>query len=609
MWKVIGDRLSGIRLRLLFLYVGILFAILISVYIGTVYGSYHNYLEEEGQKIQYTVESVLDRLDHDIEQMDYILLDAISDESLISALKELRSEKNMTEKRKYELTNIVSDCIVTESSIRTLHRLSVFTSDSFFVTTNVDKKAYPAKMSENIWWLSKARMKKGEKVLLGPGADPWGRQRAQVITLARLVRDPGKEIGFIEAQLDFEKVREICSVAESFRITVLDENGQIFYTNSGADGTGNQDAMVLDQEERNGIWENPATGKQELVRTAVSSETGLKCLVFQENSFWDSSLGIVWNTGVFAVMSVALLSIILAAVFIHRILKPLLELKQVLERTDLDTLQENGNISISGSKIKEINSLISSFGRMNVRLTDSIRRERSAYQAQMNARFDVLQTQINPHFMHNMLNVIVNMTYEGELQEIPEICNRLSENIRYSTSTREQTVTLQEELGFIENYLILMKKRFEYKLEYELRLGNLEASQILLPKLSLIPFVENAVYHPYYESQSEIIRLIIETGGDSREWYLVIRDNGNGFSEEEIRSLREKMEAYLGQLKNSPSFPGLEIGGMGVINTYARLELFSGGAIRLELRNAPDGGAVVLIKGGDGDVPDSDRRG
>ncbi|WP_172683642.1 MULTISPECIES: sensor histidine kinase [Hungatella] len=516
-------------------------------------------------------------------------------------MREIRKEGIGDRMQTYYRWEDIRDCITTQSSTRMLFRLNVITESGFFTSSNVDMVTNPSAKINNLEWLNQARTKKGEMLFLGPHRDPWGTEHRTVISAIRQIRNPIIELGFIEAQLEYEKVEQICKLAEPYHITIIDSGHLLFYTNRETEELQRADIEFLTDNKAMDSRINPVTGKRELTYVIESELTGLKCIVSQKISIVDMSIRSFWGIGIIGLILVVLMSAVIIYLFIKRMMKPLLELKSVLENTDLETLSKNEEYAITHSDINEINSLIRSFQRMNMRIKESLIRERNAYQMQMDARFDALQAQINPHFMHNMLNVIVNMTYENNAQEIPEVCNRLSENIRYSTSTKKQVATLREEVHFVENYLILMKRRFEDKLEYTMNVSNDFADQILVPKLALIPFVENAIYHPYYESQEGVIRLYIEIGGDIGSWYFRIQDNGNGFENGQIAALFEKMNDYLDTLGKT-NLAGLEIGGLGIVNTYARLKLFFKGKAELEMMNAETGGAVVIIRGWDSNV-------
>lgn len=602
MIRKIKERLKEIRVRLVFIYTSILTVFFVCVLIFIIIENYQQYKKEEKQSIAYIADSVNMQLDNSVNHMNFILLDTISNQDFIAVLREIRKEGIDDKMQAYYRWENIRDCIATQSSTRMLFRLNVITGNGFLTSSNVDMIANPSSKISNLEWLDQARTKKGEMLFLGPHVDPWGTEHKKVISAIRQIRNPIEELGFIEAQLEYEKIVKICEVAEPYKITMIDGSHSLFYTNRETEELQKTDIdfLLLNNEETDNRI-NPVTGKRELTYVAESELTGLKCVVSQKVSIMDMSIKSFWGIGIIGLILVVTVSAFIIYLFIRRLMKPMLELKSVLENTDLETLSKNEEYVISNSDINEINSLIRSFRRMNFRLKESLIRERNAYQMQMDARFDALQAQINPHFMHNMLNVIVNMTYENNAEEIPEVCNRLSENIRYSTSTKEQVATLQEEAHFVENYLILMKRRFEDKLEYSICISNDFVDQIQLPKLTLIPFVENAVYHPYYESREGIIRLYIEIGGDGDSWYFRVQDNGNGFENGQITALYEKMRDYLDKIRKT-NLVGLEIGGLGIINTYARLKLFFKGDAEIEMMNAETGGAIVIIKGWNSNV-------
>lgn len=601
MIRKIKERLKEIRVRLVFVYISILTAFFVCVLIFIIVENYQQYKKEEKQSMEYIARSVNMQLDNSVNHMNFILLDTISNQDFIAVLREIRKEGIGDRMQTYYRWEDIRDCITTQSSTRMLFRLNVITESGFFTSSNVDMVTNPSAKINNLEWLNQARTKKGEMLFLGPHRDPWGTEHRTVISAIRQIRNPIIELGFIEAQLEYEKVEQICKLAEPYHITIIDSGHLLFYTNRETEELQRADIEFLTDNKAMDSRINPVTGKRELTYVIESELTGLKCIVSQKISIVDMSIRSFWGIGIIGLILVVLMSAVIIYLFIKRMMKPLLELKSVLENTDLETLSKNEEYAITHSDINEINSLIRSFQRMNMRIKESLVRERNAYQMQMDARFDALQAQINPHFMHNMLNVIVNMTYENNAQEIPEVCNRLSENIRYSTSTKKQVATLREEVHFVENYLILMKRRFEDKLEYTMNVSNDFADQILVPKLALIPFVENAIYHPYYESQEGVIRLYIEIGGDIGSWYFRIQDNGNGFENGQIAALFEKMNDYLDTLGKT-NLAGLEIGGLGIVNTYARLKLFFKGKAELEMMNAETGGAVVIIRGWDSNV-------
>ena len=119
----------------------------------------------------------------------------------------------------------------------------------------------------------------------------------------------------------------------------------------------------------------------------------------------------------------------------------------------------------------EIYRLQRAFHALIERLNSSIRDEMRFRELHLEARMNALQAQINPHFIYNTLNVINSKSLEYGAFDIARLTDRFSEMLRYSTNMHEKTVTLEQELEHVANYLELMKLRYEHKLEYRIEVA------------------------------------------------------------------------------------------------------------------------------------------
>ena len=85
----------------------------------------------------------------------------------------------------------------------------------------------------------------------------------------------------------------------------------------------------------------------------------------------------------------------------------------------------------------------------------------------MKARSMALQTQINPHFYYNTLSSIIVLAENGDSETVVKMCRNLSRIMRYITNTTETTVTLKDELDYVQKYLYCMKVRYQSSLNYQ----------------------------------------------------------------------------------------------------------------------------------------------
>ena len=126
-------------------------------------------------------------------------------------------------------------------------------------------------------------------------------------------------------------------------------------------------------------------------------------------------------------------------------------------------------------------------------LNAHITNEYKAVLNQRNAEYMVLQTQVNPHFLYNILSGFVTLNRIGERDTLERLLLKLSHLFRYACKN-EDGATVAEEFTFLEEYLALQKLRFADRLQYSIAHAP-DTEDIALPRLLLQPLVENALVH------------------------------------------------------------------------------------------------------------------
>lgn len=218
------------------------------------------------------------------------------------------------------------------------------------------------------------------------------------------------------------------------------------------------------------------------------------------------------------------------------------------------------------------------------------RREVSTALADTQAEIDALQSQINPHFLYNTLDAIRGQALIDDSPVIADMTEALSILFRYSISRTGNLVTLREEFRCIEKYLMIQQFRFSGKFQY-VRDVDPNLLSCLIPRLTLQPIVENAIYHGL-ETRPEggIITLSLEQSGG----YLVIRvsDNGIGMTESQLLAINEKL-----RVSTLVSVPLSSKKGSGIAlgNVNRRIRLTFGDEYGLSVSSAPNIGTDVEI--------------
>lgn len=113
------------------------------------------------------------------------------------------------------------------------------------------------------------------------------------------------------------------------------------------------------------------------------------------------------------------------------------------------------------------------------------------------AEISSLQSQINPHFLYNTLEVIRSEAIMNSDPEAAEMAEALANYFRYNISRKQDMVTVGEELDNVANYINIQKRRFGERVSYIEKFDSdeNEIRMAVIPKLTLQPLVENAIFH------------------------------------------------------------------------------------------------------------------
>jgi two-component system sensor histidine kinase YesM len=229
---------------------------------------------------------------------------------------------------------------------------------------------------------------------------------------------------------------------------------------------------------------------------------------------------------------------------------------------------------------------------MRERLDVMVQQEMENKTMYLEERMNYLQTQINPHFMCNTLNVIGIMGSEHGAQDIQDACVQLSSLLRYSIAdSDENKTTLQEEMQNIRDYLQLMRLRYEHKLVYRVDYDE-KMQHMSMPRLVLEPFVENIFAHAY-GPQHKIVHVEVSAWQTQQRWYISIKDNGQGVEQEKLQQMRQHIRDGCRQI-----LAGKRVEkrfGIGVENTIMRLCLFYGDSFQFDLISQPGEGLQITL--------------
>lgn len=196
---------------------------------------------------------------------------------------------------------------------------------------------------------------------------------------------------------------------------------------------------------------------------------------------------------------------------------------------------------------------------------------------------EILQSQINPHFLYNTLDSVIWMIEAGRHQEAILMVTALARLFRISLSKGNHLIPLSNELEHAKNYMTIQSIRYKNKFTFQID-ADPSLNYLYTLKLIIQPLLENAIYHGLSETDEESI-ISIATYQKENELFIDVKDTGFGMTQEFAQSLLDNVTPTT-QTKGS---------GMGLKNVHQRIRLTFGEEYGLSIFSQPDKGTLVRI--------------
>lgn len=281
-----------------------------------------------------------------------------------------------------------------------------------------------------------------------------------------------------------------------------------------------------------------------------------------------SALSVVGK--VFAVEAVLFVFVLLFFLYIYRsVVKPVRRISGNMDKVqdgiyaykaESDSNDELGRLDHKYEEmITQLNVLINKDMRSALEIT--------------RARLKMLQAQINPHFLNNMLQFISTAALEQGAFDVSENLACLGRIFQYNMNIEGAQVCFEEECRHIENYLTLQAGMHENRLEYTLDVAQ-EALAVRVPKMILQPLVENSIK---YNGWEDMCRIRIAAAVADGYLKIQVMDNGPGFTDDKIRKIQADFLTY--QAKSTREH------GIGLLNVLLRLKIYTDGRFLWSIKN------------------------
>ncbi|MGN1019645.1 MAG: sensor histidine kinase [Aristaeellaceae bacterium] len=538
-------------------------------------------------------------IQQDFSMMQLTLEELTGNSTFMAALNQMIRDDSDDQKMAQAAQKVALQQLSQSPLVDAYQRVTFYTREGMYLTVPPDKditltygSAQAAETISSFPWLDAADAADSYCVL-PPHRDFLSRrQDAMVYGIVQKVFYHGKVIGYLEISKSAEQLGRIMEFVDNTNVLVqvYQESGETFYSST-------EDLYAwpanLPQHEYTRVALQDCGMEYNVYHTVM--EQGALHLVIAQNAAHDDDNNFKLRVDMFRrAMYIMIPTSVLISLVSLSLTRSTRKLTRKVRQIPIDSMVKTspGAVSaltetVTSPADRETHELEQVFNAMMLQLRERASTEMALREGALQARLSALQTQINPHFIYNTLNIISARSMESGNFDVIEICDQFAGMLRYSTDTRSQTATMAEEIGFVRSYLTLAKARYEDNLEFSIDVPD-NLGDITVPRLTLQPLVENALSHGF-DGKNVLRRLSISGHIDQGLLVLEIRDNGTGFSDDMLQSLRSRIRDIEAGTVSIEATGGH----IGLINTCLRLHYYSKGAMRMAIGN--EGGAVITL--------------
>ncbi len=545
-------------------------------------------------------ETMSNQLDVDIQSLDRIVLGMLGNRDFMDAMVQFHLQRDEDEvslaRRRYGVQTLVDKLIFSlNTPILTSPMVSVLIPDrQEFFSWSIAGLDLPTiyKALSTATWPKRVEARKGAKMLLPPRQNEWTSRSDIVFSVARaIMTTSGQPLGILEVQQSYRVMEKACEPAfASFVTVIFDADQQVVYPYLQE---GYEKGLIRDIQ-GNGEGSVSLMDEKEpfLYAAHVSEYTGWTTVILRPTGDVFHAAALSFRFVLFTMLIVLCLSLLAVFFMAKKLTAPIRKLRSTIEAVDLGNLNLSLEEPMGNDELKRLGR---SFEKLIERIDVSNRRQVEAQKAEMRAYLLSLQSQMNPHFLYNTLNTIVSAADEAGQDVIVSICTDLIQMLRYVSDYERSSATLLEEARHTEQYLSLLKRRFEDALHFTIDIQG-DAADVSVPKLILQPLVENSYRHGLSKVTQPWHIQVIVIAKTSNAFEIRVTDNGAGFSKDVLDEVMGAIEAFRESRGTAQDSERKKKPHVGLLNTFSRLYLEFGEAVSFLVERNEPGACTVVVR-------------
>lgn len=448
----------------------------------------------------------------------------------------------------------------------------VFDEDMVPVIASTKKIPEYAEITDDFsWGITRRMLENPDKVIIS--RETWDNYSRQVLTVGKAIAKDKKIVGYVTFDLDEEDLVRIISQNFSINVVITDRYSNVISTTN--------ELLInkfrkLDENFRN---------KSGFIKSIKDSHYITRTEILKGDICVYTITSIGYVASIFVIIGV-----LLVILFLMLTVTMFLSARRIADSKTkvIDEIIEaignvqNGNLDmlLNINTRDEFQIIAESYNKMLIDIKDLIEVNKEKARQSVLSEIKQLESQFNPHFLFNTLEMIKYMAKMDPVS-VNKIIVSLSALLRYSINTNISEVELGEDIEYTKNYLLILKYRFDKRFNYSIdeEEGTCEC---IVPKLIIQPIIENAVKYGFEDKRNLSVEIKASFARD--KLVIVIYNDGRGMEIEQLQEIR----SILNQSKNNSPH-------IGLYNVHRRIQLLYGEDFGIEIKSEKNSGTVVKL--------------
>lgn len=586
----------------------IISALIIAIVILISFSSYtmysRNFTRQTINQTQQIIEQIAINVDTYMDELFRLNLSPYYNDDIMNELNEEYTTELSSLNKKRKIENFLASVMILPRS--EILRVYILTDDNLYSYTRTpyDMKDYDNYRSTS--WYRDALSSSTPVFVPTHLEKVFGEKPLQIFSIAQRLRskeDNNKVLAVIKVDADYSGIKTICDQVqkrEKGSLFIIDEDNNIVYQSNQLGKSNITDSVLTTKFTKDGNYSKTIDREKYILNIASLKNTNWKVIAVNSEKELNKDSKTIRNMTILMAFLCLLLALSLMIVFIQNFLKPLFQMVHLMKKVQEGDL----TVRVDIKNNDEIGYLGRSFNKMILRITEILDRNtqlvKEVYEArylQKEAQYNILCSQIKPHFLYNTLNTISLMIKCKDSISAVQSIEKLSYFLR-GIMNADKIIPLKTELEIVDSYLGIQKARYGDSLSYEISVSATYDSY-LIPALTLQPIVENAIIHGCEEKRGRSVIYIYDSMEE--DYYVIhIDDNGAGIEEMKLRELNEELSSELSLSEDSNDSAFTESSSItesiGLINVNRRFKLKYGDSYGLEIQSVVSEGTQVKIK-------------